>query len=834
MRVRACALAAAGWMVFVCASASDPVRALGFAQQGTAASSPAPAVAPQRAVINQYCVGCHSERTKAGGLALDTLDIANVAVNAAVLEKVIRKLEAGVMPPAGLPRPDRPTVDGLVSWLKTQIDRAADAHPNPGRTEAFHRLNRTEYQHAIRDLLDLEINVSNLLPLDDASYGFDNIAGVLKVNQALLERYLSAAAKVSRLAVGRVGPSVAADDFSLAEDFNQEQHVDGLPLGTRGGMLVRYNFPQDAEYDIQVRLQCGPPSQTGGKCDGSGGFVDTHHLEISIDGSRVKLFTLEPRRNGEVTEGGWRVRVPLAAGPHDVAVAFLKPPSIDEADGLRVRSERPYFTSINLSLGSLVTFQPAVDTVTISGPYNATGPGDTPSRRRIFVCRPQSAAAEARCARKILSSLARRAYRRPVSEADVEPLLSFYQDARAEDRTKNGFESGIQAALELLLVQPEFLFRIERDRSDAPPDSNYRISDLELASRLSFFLWASIPDDELLNAASRGVLRRPDVLQRQVRRMLADARSKRFLANFAGQWLQLRNLDSWKPFEALFPDFDDSLRRAMRRETELFFDSVVREDRSALALLTANYSFLNERLAQHYGIPNVSGSHFRRVTFADDNPRRGLLGHGSILTVTSNPMRTSPVSRGKWILENVLGTPPPAPPPNVPLLAEKKVGVADLSVREKMAAHRRNPACAGCHAMIDPLGFALENFDAVGRFRAVEDQYIRDDKETYTPIDASGVLPDGTKFQDLDSFRRILTAHPDRFVTTLTERLLTYALGRGVEYYDMPAVRRIVAGAAKNDYRFSSLILGIVESQPFQTRRSAPGPAAAAIAALRR
>ncbi|HLF13189.1 MAG TPA: DUF1592 domain-containing protein [Gammaproteobacteria bacterium] len=716
-----------------------------------------------------------------------------------------------------------------------RADRAAAAAPNPGRTEPFHRLNRSEYQNAIRDLLDVEVDVAELLPADDASYGFDNIAGVLKVSPTLLERYLAAADEVSRLAIGTPSPFANIDYFRVPDDRAQDQRAPGLPFGTRGGTSIRYTFPMDAQYVISAAL-------SRNLNESMPLYAEPQHLEVSIDGERVALFTLDgvplqqqpaavppPADTDSGTEpanppisqiaerlrlkpeeqalrnaadASWRVRVPVKAGRHDVVVAFIaKTAALDET--ARLPFLRPYPSGVNIPETRMGSYLLSVE---ISGPYDATGPGETsPSRQRVFVCRPPTPEDEAACAATVLATLARRAYRRPVTGADLEPLLAFYRDGRS----RGGFDDGIQLALKRLLVAPEFLFRIERDPDDVAPSTPYRISDLELASRLSFFLWSSIPDDELLKVAEQGKLREPGEIERQLQRMIADARADAFVENFAGQWLFLRNLDAIVPVQSRFPDFDDTLREGLRQETELFVASVVREDRSALDLLRADYTFLNERVARHYGIANVKGSHFRRVTLSADNPRRGLLGHGSILAVTSYPDRTSPVVRGKWILENLLGTPPPDPPPNVPELTATDGAGSTLSMRERLAAHRADPACAGCHALMDPLGFALENFDAVGRWRTLG--------ESGAPIDAAGTLPDGTPFEGAAGLRDALLSS-DQFVATLTEKLLTYALGRGVEYYDMPAVRAIVREAAANDYRFSAFIVGVVQSPPFQMR----------------
>ena len=789
-------------------------------QQRQSPAAGAATTSPQRALLDQCCVRCHNERLKDSyaGLALDTVDLTNVKEHADVWEKVVRRLRAGQMPPAGRPKPAEPARAAMVAWLETELDRAAADNPNPGRKDSFHRLNRAEYRNAIRDLLALDVDVSALLPTDDASYGFDNIAGVLRISQSQLEQYLAAARKISRAALGSPLPAPAVQEFRVPETLPQYDYIDGLPFGTRGGLLVRYHFPRDGDYEIAVDLLC----RIQGECDGSVGFPDSHNLEVAIDGERVALFTLEPRGERDFRpheERTWRVRVPVTAGPHEVSAAFLKLPSIREADARIERFLKPHYITGVVGEPSQMIYQPFVDRVTIAGPFAGQGPGDTPSRRAILTCQPASAAHETACAREILSPLARRAFRRPVAEADLESLLPIYHAGREEG---GGFEAGIETAIRRLLVSPEFLFRIERDPANVAPNTNYRISDLELASRLSFFLWSSVPDDELLDVAERGELHESAVLEQHVHRMLADARSSELVRNFAGQWLQLRNLDAVDMDWALFPNFDDAVRLGFRKETELFVESILREDRSALELLTADYTFVNERLARHYAIPNVYGDQFRRVKIPDPH-RRGILGHGSVLTVTSRPNRTSPVLRGKWILINILGTPPPDPPADVPALEEDAVGnhsKAD-SVRERLSQHRRNPVCAGCHAVIDPPGFALENFDAVGRWRDLDD--------SFRPIDASGALSDGTEFDGVVSFRNALLKQPDRFVMTLTEKLLTYALGRGLEPYDMPTVRRIVRDAAP-DYKLSALIVGITESVPFQQRRSGiePGPEAVA------
>lgn len=749
--------------------------------------------APQQpSVINQYCVGCHNQSAKTAGLALDTISTESVNQHPEAWEKVVRKLRARYMPPAGLPRPDERTYDALVASLETSLD---SAKPNPGRTDTFRRLNRTEYQNVIRDLLAVEMDVAALLPNDESSHGFDNVT-VGDLSPTLLERYLSAAQKISRLAVGSPPRSPGGDTIQLPPDLTQEEHFDKLPLGTRGGTVVPYTFPLDAEYEIVLRL-------ARDRNEHIEGLREAHEVELMLDGERVGLFTVKPPPPGQdhsLADQHLRLRVPVKAGPHVVGIAFPKKPS-----ALLETERQPYQAHFNMDRHPRIT--PAVYSVTINGPYEVKGPGETPSRRRIFVCRPAQPGEEEGCAERILATLMRRAYRRPVTAGDVEVPLKFYRDARKD----GGFEAGIEMALRAVLVSPEFLFRVEQDPAGVAPQTAYRISDLELASRLSFFLWSSIPDDELLDAASGGKLQTPAVLEQQARRMLADARSRVLVSNFAEQWLYLRNLASTTPDMRLFPDFDDNLRQAFRQETELFFESILREDRSVLDLLRANYTFVNQRLAKHYGIPNVYGSRFRRITFGPDSVRGGLLRQGSVLTVTSYATRTSPVIRGKWILANILGEPPPPPPPAVPTLKENSGLGKTLSMRERMAEHRANPACSGCHKLMDPVGFSLENYDAVGRWRTAEEG---------KPIDASGGLPDGSKFEGVAGLQKALLGRPELFVTTVTEKLLTYSLGRGVEYYDAPAVRKIVREARTQDYRFSSLLLGVVNSAPFQMRRS--------------
>jgi Protein of unknown function (DUF1592)/Protein of unknown function (DUF1588)/Protein of unknown function (DUF1585)/Protein of unknown function (DUF1587)/Protein of unknown function (DUF1595)/Planctomycete cytochrome C len=770
-------------------------------------ASPLPAFA-QRATINQYCVGCHNDRSKTAGLAFDTLDLENVPANAEVLERVVRRLRARTMPPAGRPRPDDNAYRQAILSLESALDRAAETHPHPGRTDTFRRLNRIEYQNAIRDLLAVDVDVTALLPKDDASHGFDNVGGG-GLSPTLLERYLVAAQKVSRLAVGSPVASPASHVVVLPADLTQEDHAEGLPFGTRGGTLVRHTFPLNGVYEIEIRL-------SRDRNENVEGLTEAHDVELTLDGERIQMFTVKPNRNqmgiyyaDEAVDKHLKVRVPVQAGPHALGVTFPR-----KTFALPETERQPYKAHFNMDRHPRI--QPAVRSVGIVGPFDPNGVADTPARRRIFTCRATKVSTspstdDLGCARTIISRLARRAYRRPVTDADIAAPLAFYKEAQAE----GGFEAGIEMALRAILASTEFLFRIERDPGNAAPNVPYRISDVELASRLSFFLWSSIPDDELLTAAAAGKLSEPGALERHVQRMLKDPRSEALVTNFAAQWLYLRNLAASSPDPRTFPDFDDNLRQAFRRETELFFESIVQEDRSVLDLLRANYTFVNERLARHYGIPNVYGSRFRRVTLDDNSVRGGLLGHGSILTVTSYANRTSPVLRGKWIMENILGTQPPPPPENVPPLTDHPVGKM-LSMRERMALHRVNPACASCHQLIDPAGLSLENFDAVGRWRTRS--------EAGTPIDASGGLPDGSTFDGASGLRQALLARPELVVGNAIEKLLTYALGRGLDYHDAAAVRRITRDAVTHDYRFSSLVLGIVRSTPFRMRMKSVEP----------
>jgi mono/diheme cytochrome c family protein len=797
--------------------------ALRAAEPQQTPASPATTPSPHRATLDRYCVSCHNGRVKAGGLALDALDVSRVTGDPASWEKVVRKLRGRMMPPASMPRPDEATYDSLASSLESALDAAAAARPNPGRTDTFRRLSRVEYQNAIRDILGLDVDVASLLPKDDASHGFDNVANG-ELSPTLLERYLAAAQKVSRAVVGGQLSSPASHVVILPSDLTQEDHLEGLPFGTRGGAIVRHTFPLDGTYEIQMRL-------SRDRNENVEGLTEPQQVELTLDGQRVQVFGVKPNRNqmgiyyaDEAVDKDLKIRVQVTAGPHEVGVVFPR-----RTFALEETERQPSLAHFNMDRHPRV--QIALYSVSIAGPFEPGALTDTPSRRGLFVCRPASAAAEGApasanasarsrrsspaiqanedgCAKRIVSTVARRAFRRAVTDADIEAPLRFYKEARAD----GSFDDGIEMALRAVLASTEFLFRIERDPRNAAPQTPYRISDVELATRLSFFLWSSVPDDELLDLAIGGTLSRPATLERQVKRMLADARAEALVTNFAGQWLYLRNLAATSPDARTFPDFDDNLRQAFRRETELFVESVMREDRSALDLLRANYTFVNERLAKHYGIPNVYGSRFRRVSLDEHSARGGLLGHGSVLTVTSYANRTSPVLRGKWILENIVGTPPPPPPQNVPPLKETDSDGKLLSMRERMTQHRANAACASCHQLMDPAGLSLENFDAIGRWR------IR--TESGGDVDASGGLPDGSTFTGMSGLRSALLRKPELFVGTLTEKLMTYALGRGLEYYDAPSVREIVHNARAQDHRFSSLVLGIVSSDPFMMRMS--------------
>ncbi len=728
-----------------------------------AGNAQTPAPSQPQAVLSQYCVTCHNQTAKTGGLAIDALDLANVGKSAETWEKVVRKIRSGMMPPSGSRRPERAVLDSFATELEARLDRAGLANPNPG-APGLHRLNRTEYANAIRDLLDLEVDVTTLLPSDDSNDGFDNIGDALSVSPTLIQGYVAAAMKISRLAVGDRTAVPNQTSYPAPNGLSQEQHFEGLPLGTRGGMIVKHTFPLDGEYQIT----------TGGGRGGGGG------TDMTIDGQPV-----------QVARGG---RIQVKAGPHTIAVAVV--------DGRRAGGVDEQYSDYRVN--SKFAVGGGVGGITITGPYDPNGTGDTPSRRRILVCTPQNASEETACARKIISNLARRAFRRNlVDDAEVDGLMSFYERGRKE----GDFESGIQQAVARILVAPRFVFRMEDEPAGLRNGASYRVDDASLASRLSFFLWSSMPDDELLDLAAKGRLKEPAVLEQQTRRMLKDPKSRALIDNFAGQWLYLRDLASATP---VTKEFDENLRRAFRRETELLFDSIVREDRSVLTMLDADYTFVNERLARHYGIAGIRGDYFRRISLDQASPRRGLLGQGSFLTVSSIATRTSPVMRGKWVLQNLLGAPPPEPPAGVEVNLEADPKARKpTTLRERLELHRTQPVCASCHKIMDPIGFSLENFDLIGKWR---------DNDSGVPIDSSGVLVDGTPVRSVSDLRKALLSRSDAFVTTTMERLMTYALGRSVEYTDMPSLRAIVRDSGKNDYRFSTMIVGVVKSPAFQMK----------------
>ena len=750
-------------------------------------------VADHRQILERYCLVCHGGSSGVAGLDLESADLARVASESELWEKVVHKIRTGIMPPAGMPQPSETARESLLAQLESSLDEAAARHPDPGRTEALRRLNRTEYRNAIRDLLALDIDVTPLLPHDESGHGFDNV-NVSDLSPTLLDRYISAAQAISRLAVGSTATAPNAEIVRVKPDFTQERHVPGLPLGSRGGVSFPFVFPQSGKYEIQIWLSRNRNEEIEG-------LQRSHQVHLLVDRELAREFTVAPptdRFDHAEVDSHLVVRLDVEAGPHELAVTF---PSTQSS--LLETMRQPTQSRFNMHRHPRTA--PAVFQVGITGPYEPQGTGSTPSRRRLFSCRPASPSAEDECAEEILSALVRRAYRRPVETSDLAGPMSFYRRGRAE----GGFDAGIEKALTAVLISPEFLFRTEMDRDPDGGAGPFRVSDLELASRLSFFLWSSIPDDELLDAAERGDLATAEGLEQQARRMLADPRSSNLATNFASQWLHLGKLESFSPNARLFPDFDDNLRRAFREETERFVDSVVREDRSVLDLIRADYTFLNERLAKHYRFPGIYGTRFRRVDLPAGSRRGGLLRQGSVLTVTSYPTRTSPVLRGTWILENVFGAPPPPPPPNVPAL-DNSVS-ASLPMRERLRAHRENPACASCHTTIDPVGFAMENFDALGRWRDYDDG---------VPVDATGGLP-GSVHSDtgVEILEKDLLARPELFAGTLTRKLMTFALGRGIEHFDAPAVRRILRESEPGGYRFSGLVLGIVRSVPFQMRR---------------
>ena len=751
------------------------------------------------AVVEHYCYECHDYAGQEAGLTLENADLANIGAHAEVWEKVARKLRGRMMPPPGEPHPDEKTYDGFVAYLESSLDAAAKKNPNPGRA-SIRRLNRTEYGNSVHALLAVDVDASELLPADDEGYGFDNIADILRVSPSLLEQYLAASAKVAALAVGDPDTRAVMAVYRAPSDLAQGEHVEGLPLGTRGGILIHHNFPLDGEYGFDVFLLRNIVGYMTG-------LEWPHELEIAIDGERVFIAKVGGKEDNAMSDANMsaaanaidarlRTRVFVAAGPHDVTVTFLEKSEAETHEPLELHTR-------NLDLQDMNGI-PVLDYVSVTGPFNPRGAGKTPSRERIFTCQPQTVADEIPCATEILSTLAHRAYRRPVTEQDIALLLRFFADGRK----RGTFDLGIESALRLILSSPSFLFRDERDPADVAPGKLYAVDDVSLASRLSYFLWSGPPDDELLALAEKGKLHETATYRAQVKRMLADPRANALVDNFAGQWLYLRNLRSVRPDVEQFPDFDDNLRQAMRRETELLFEHVMREDRPVSELLTANYTFMNERLAKHYGVADVYGSQFRQVALTDPN-RYGLLGQASILTVTSQPNRTSPVLRGKWVLENVLGTPPPSPPATVPPFPENEAGKTPRSVRERLENHRKNPVCATCHSIMDPLGLGLENFDAIGRWRT---------REPGGEVDASGRMANGTPIDGPVSLREAVTKDPEQFIRVVTAKLMTYALGRGLEYYDMPTVRGIVRDAARDGYKFSAVVTGIVESVPFRAR----------------
>jgi mono/diheme cytochrome c family protein len=786
------------------------------------------AEAPQT-LIHQYCIGCHNGRSRTAGLALDAMDFNNVPADAEVWEKVISKLRSGAMPPPSAPHPEPQAADAFAAWLENELDRASAAKPNPGRV-GIHRLNRTEYANAVRDLLALEIDSRSVLIDESASEsGFDNTASGLSISPILVERYLSAARKISRLAVGDASVPPVFDTYRVPKLLDQNVRVgENLPFASRGGIAVRHIFPVDGEYVIKIRLQ----RQVYNHILGLG---RPHPVDVRLDGERIRRFGIGGDAPGHASpdsfagqlagspewekymhdaDAGLEVHINAKAGAHLVSVSF--PEFTLEAEGVIQPPQYPGGARATGTEKNQIYYgNPGLDTLSIGGPYEPAGPGDTPSRRKIFVCRPTNASEEPSCAEKILSALARRAYRRQVTKEDIQELLDFY----AAGRKEANFDAGIELALTRILMSPEFLVRIERDPAHSAPRTVYRLDDTALASRLSFFLWSSIPDDELLGLAVSGKLHEPEILERQIRRLLADGRSKALVDNFAAEWLNLPRLHGAAPDPDTFPDFDENLRTALEQETKLFIESQIREDRSILDLVRANYTFVNERLARHYDIPNVYGDAFRRVTFSSDEPRGGLLGQGSILTVTSYANRTSPVLRGKWLLENLLAAPPPPPPANVADLKEAPAGKIPPSVRERLEEHRKNPACAVCHLRMDPFGFSLENFDATGKWRKTN--------EDGTPVDSSSALPDGTKLDGIRGLRTFLLSRQQQFAGALTEKLLAYAAGRNVEYFDRPAIRKITRTAAAKDYRWSAIIEGIVKSVPFQMSVAAGRPPAA-------
>jgi hypothetical protein len=793
---------------------------LGIAAYWLIGTGSAPSASDQKALVDRYCTDCHNPGDFAGNLSLVGLDLDHVSNQAETWEKVIRKLRVGMMPPADAAHPPPEQRRALIRWLESSLDEAANGQPDPGSVLP-RRLNRAEYAYAIRDLLHLDVDASTLLPPNDSAYGFDNNAEALGTSPVLVEQYLSAAGKIASLAIGDPDTGAAGQTFRIRPDASQNVHIEGMPIGTVGGGMAHVVLPLDGSYRLNL-------TYIKSNLGAMKGLELPHQVEIAVDGERVHVTTIGGPEDFEALKKNYTAAalsvearssttVPLTAGPHDITVGFVHEGATQGSARLQ-----QYLRSTEDNLDP--TGHPHIDGLTVTGPYDPAGPGDTPSRRRIFTCFPEPGSAdevERACASEVLTGLARRAYRGDATQRDLENLMAFYDRGYA----RRGFEGGIQTAIERLLASPKFTFRVERDTETLAPGAVHAVSDRELASRLSFFLWSSIPDDELLDLAERDELSNHEVLEAQARRMLADPKARALVDDFAGQWLYLRNLEGFVPNHVGFPNFDDNLRQGLRTETQLFFESVVREDRSVLDLMTADYTFLNERVAKHYGVPGVYGSHFRRVALEDER-RWGLLGKGSVLLVSSHTDRTSPVVRGKWVLDNLLGAPPPAPPGDVPPL-EDVDPQGTLTVRERLQAHRANPVCASCHAIMDPIGFALENFDAVGHWRDYESGIGS------AAIDASGQLLDGTAVNGPIDLRRALVRDPEIFVSTVVEKLMIYALGRGLSSHDMPVVRQIVRDASENNYEFSAIVLGIIESVPFRMREK-PVLEAAALAGERR
>ena len=775
--------------------------------------------------INQYCLACHNDSLSTADVSFQNLDLSEVANHGALQEKVLSQLRNRRMPPMEMPKPSEAVYNELVSWLESEIDEIAATAPNPGRTDTFHRINRAEYANSVRDLLNIDVDVEELLPADDIdAYGFDNMADVLTVSPALMERYLSAARKTARLAIGEEPLGPVSQIYEVPILLNQNDRMsDDLPFGSRGGVAMDHYFPVAGQYDLSLRLHRNYVNYIRG-------MGSQHEIEVRLDGKLIQSFAIGGQEpdvlQAPASYGGnqfgdreWeeymlfadsnlRLRFEAEPGPHIVGLSFVR--RLTEPEGVLQPPQSVFAAAIN----EMRDGDAAIEQAQITGPFDAAGPGDTPSRRAVFVCTPASndLGSEEVCATEILSGLANRAYRRPLQQTDIDTLMDFYRIGRGDGQS--GFDAGIQLAVERILISPDFLFRVEQDPLNVAPETDYELSDLELASRLSFFLWSSIPDEELLSIAERGELQNPDILEAQTQRMLGDPRSSALVKNFASQWLYLRNLRSLVPDAVEFPEFDENLRNAFRQESELYFESLLRDDRSVLDLLGAGYTYVNERLAEHYGIEGVYGSHFRRVDLEGElaQQRGGILGQGSLLTATSYANRTSPVLRGKWVLTNILGTPPPPPPADVPDLPENGADGQPATIRDRMIQHREDPNCAVCHLPMDPLGLALENFDAVGRWR--------DTGEANLAIDASGQLPNGTAFYGLNGLRNILLDRSDEFAGTVTEKLFAYAIGRPPEYFDKPTVRMITRSAALDNYSWSSIIMGIVKSAPFRTRRS--------------